>query len=44
MTPKELGLKYLELYPPDKNGWNSPVLIEELVKVCGDFKTKNGCS
>ena len=44
MTPTELGKLFLELYPVNDEGISEIALIDDLVKVCPDFRTKNGCS
>ena len=44
MTPTELGKLFLELYPVNDEGVSEIALIDDLVKVCPDFRTKNGCS
>lgn len=43
MTPTELGKLFLENYPVDENGHSSVALIDDLVAICSDFRTKNGC-
>lgn len=43
MTPTELGKLFLENYPVDEKGYSQTALIDDLVKLCPDFKTKNGC-
>lgn len=43
MTPTELEKLFLEKYPVDENGYSQTILIDDLVKLCPDFRTKNGC-
>lgn len=40
MTPTELGKLFLEKYPVDDNGYTCPILIDDLVELCPDFRTK----
>ena len=44
MTSTELGKLFLELYPVNNDGVSEVALIDDLIKVSPDFKTKNGCS
>lgn len=43
MTPMELGKLFLQYYPVNKKGFSEVALIDDLEKICSDFKTKNGC-
>lgn len=43
MKPKELGQLFLQHYPVDENGYSEIALMEDLIEICPDFKTKNGC-
>lgn len=43
LKPKQLGQLFLQHYPVDENGYSEKALMEDLVKICPDFKTTNGC-
>ena len=43
MTPTELGKLFLEYYPANEEGISPVALIDDLVKICPEFRTKNGC-
>ena len=42
-TPKELGMLFLEHFPPDENGCTDLISMEILLKISPNFKTNNGC-
>lgn len=43
MTPTALGQLFLEHYPIDDNGFSTIALMDDLVKINPEFRTKNGC-
>lgn len=43
MTPTELGKLFLDNYPVNEQGFSPVALVEDLEKICPDFRTKNGC-
>lgn len=43
MTPTELGKLFLRYYPVDKSGYSKVALMEDLIKIEPEFRTKNGC-
>lgn len=43
MTPTELGKLFLKIYPVNEEGYSQVALVEDLIKLCPDFRTKNGC-
>lgn len=44
LKPKALGQLFLEHYPVDENGYSKVALMDDLINICPDFKTHNGCT
>lgn len=44
MTPKELGVLFLQYYPVHQDGYSETAYMSDLVQIHPDFQASNGCS